>query len=416
MSQRAKRINGLNWPKVNVLILDANQRPALAITRSLGKRGIPVIVADETEQTLSGSSKYCSESFVYPSPYTQPESFLDVLIDESNKRNIKIIFPVTDITTYLLLKNREKLKAISIPFASFDAFEQLTNKCTLFKLAQELSIPIPYTYYVNKYSSLSTLTSTSALDSFSTSTSALASLKFPVVLKPFRSRIPSNGKWISTSIAYANSLEELKGIIETISHFREYPFLIQEYVEGEGRGIFALYNHGKPITFFAHRRIREKPPSGGVSVLSESLEVNPKLKEYARRLFDYVGWHGVAMMEFKVSKDGKPYLMEVNARFWGSLQLAIDSGVDFPWLLYEMAIGNSPQEVNGYKVGLRSRWLLGDLDHLYLKFKNNGRITSKFNTLIDFFNFFDKRTKFEINRFVDLKPFFFEIRRYFIKS
>jgi len=70
-----------------------------------------------------------------------------------------------------------------------------------------------------------------------------------------------------------------------------------------------------------------------------------------------MAWHGVAMVEFKVSADGTPYLMEVNARFWGSLQLAIDAGVDFPWLLYQLATGRDVESDDDYVTGVKSRWL-----------------------------------------------------------
>jgi len=112
------------------------------------------------------------------------------------------------------------------------------------------------------------------------------------------------------------------------------------------------------------------------------------------------------MVEFKVSKNECPYLMEINARFWGSLQLAIDSGVDFPWLLYQIAIGKKPDLVNNYKIGLKSRWLLGDLDNLYLTFKENKKFNFKIKSIIKFLNFFSKDVYYEINRFNDLLPFF----------
>jgi hypothetical protein len=104
--------------------------------------------------------------------------------------------------------------------------------------------------------------------------------------------------------------------------------------------------------------------------------------------------------------------MEVNARFWGSLQLAIDSGVDFPWLLYQIAIGKKPDFVNNYKIGLKSRWLLGDLDNLYLTLKENKKFNFKIKSIIKFLNFFSKDVYYEINRFNDLLPFIFEIKNY----
>ena len=75
------------------------------------------------------------------------------------------------------------------------------------------------------------------------------------------------------------------------------------------------------------------------------------------------------MVEFRVATDGAPYLMEVNCRFWGSLQLAIDCGVDFPWLLYRITQRLPITEPQGYVVGRRLRWLLGDLDSLIIKLR-----------------------------------------------
>ena len=91
-----------------VLILDANERSALAATRSLGSKGIHVVVADSRKRTLSGASKYSSEDFVYPSPYSEPNAFLDFLTQEARRRQINIIFPMTEVTTHLLLLHRDR--------------------------------------------------------------------------------------------------------------------------------------------------------------------------------------------------------------------------------------------------------------------------------------------------------------------
>jgi predicted ATP-grasp superfamily ATP-dependent carboligase len=180
--------------------------------------------------------------------------------------------------------------------------------------------------------------------------------------------------------------------------------------------MFALYDHGKAVAFFAHRRLREKPPSGGVSVLSESIPIDARLREIAQRILDHVGWHGVAMVEFKVAADGTPYLMEVNARFWGSLQLAVDAGVDFPCLLYKVAVGERPDETNDYQIGIKSRWLLGDLDCLYLTLKGGSNRfqtrQSRWRTMLQFVRFFEKKTRYEVNRWDDWRPFLAELKQY----
>ena len=71
------------------------------------------------------------------------------------------------------------------------------------------------------------------------------------------------------------------------------------------------------------------------------------------------------MVEFKLYRmTGTPYLMEVNGRFWGSLQLAIDAGIDFPLLLIDAACGAPVAPPPVARTGVRLRWELGDVDYL----------------------------------------------------
>lgn len=384
-----------------MLVLDANQRSALAVTRSLGAKGVRVIAADTFSNTLSASSKYCSETFSYASPYDQSDRFISDLQKEMRNRAIDVLFPMTEVTTSLTLRYREQFRGIRIPFPSFEIFDLLSDKFRLFKLAERLGVCMPRTIFVDEGSRFSDLPN---------------DLRFPVVLKPYRSQICVDSHWIPTSVAYADSRNEILKLVQAIPFFHDHPMLIQEYIRGEGQGIFALYFRGNPIAFFAHRRIREKPPSGGVSVLSESIKLNSTMVAAARRLLDHVELHGVAMVEFKVSSEGTPYLMEVNARFWGSLQLAIDAGVDFPYLLYRLATGEQLERITQYTIGTRNRWLLGDLDHLYLRFKQTTvpthNMVSKWRACVDFAKFFASKTRYEVNRWGDLKPFACELMHY----
>jgi predicted ATP-grasp superfamily ATP-dependent carboligase len=382
-----------------VLVLDGNTRSALAATRSLGRKGVWVVAADESKRTLSGISIYCSETFTYPSPSTDPQAFLATIKAECAARGITVLFPMTEVSTATVLKNRQEFEGIKIPFVEFETFDAISDKWRLLELAQRLDVPIPKTHFVEGTSALSRI---------------FPRLSFPVVLKPYRSRIWSNGRYISAAVKYANSLGELE---ETVSHheyFSQHPFLIQEYVSGQGQGVFALYDRGQALAFFSHRRLREKPPSGGVSVLCESVKVNPEALRMARAILDHVRWHGVAMVEFKIARDGTPFLMEINGRFWGSLQLAVDAGVDFPWLLFQLATGRNFDYVNSYAVGVRSRWLLGDFISLCKVLVANGSLPhgtqpGKMQSLIQFLRIFDKQTRYEINRWDDVKPFFFEL-------
>lgn len=381
-----------------ILVLDGNQRASLAAVRSLGSKGLWVAVGESSTTSLAGSSRFCSATLAYPDPFSSPRLFFDELLRQIIELRISFLLPVTEGTTYVLLRYRDELpEKVVLPFPDNQAVEQLANKNELFKLAQKLGIPVPKTLFCQSVDD-----GLRALDRID---------RYPVVLKPYKSKILQQDSILSTQVSVAGSRKQAKAVLEKYPYF-DFPFTVQSFIEGSGQGIFALFDHGEPVCYFAHKRLREKPPGGGVSVLCESAPVNQQLKDAADKLLQHVGWHGVAMVEFRVSSDGTGYLMEVNPRFWGSLQLAIDSGIDFPWWLYLVSAGESiPQADWQHR---RMRWLLGDLDRLYLVLKAPAATYSLTEKLTEILRFLKPglRTRHEVNRWHDLRPFWFELKQY----
>lgn len=381
-----------------VLVLDANQRSALAVTRSLGKKGITVFTAEESSSALAGASRFSQRYIEYPSPRQSPDQFIDVLSELVKQHRIDILMPMTELTTELLLSNKSAFHGATIPSSDLQTIDLLANKYALMKMAEELHVPVPTTWYADDPDSLPI---------------TLEELNYPLVLKPGKSWLRHEKQWSRAAVRIALDPPSARAILNNDAAFRAHPFILQEFVSGYGAGLFALYDQGEPLAFFAHNRLREKPPSGGVSVLSESTAVDPILLSHARALLNKANWHGVAMVEFKVSADGTPYLMEINTRFWGSLQLAIDSGVDFPWLLYQLACGDTPDSVEEYITGIRLRWLLGDLDSLYLTLRDKQYSkTTKLKAILQFLTPSPFKTRHEVNRWKDPAPAWYEIKQY----
>jgi predicted ATP-grasp superfamily ATP-dependent carboligase len=384
-----------------VLVLDANQRSALAVTRALGKQlDLMVLTADSTADSLAGCSRYSSLYLRAPSPETQPHEFLNWLRQIIVDNRVDWVFPVTEISSQLILSESHVLGEARIPFAPLEKVMLLADKWCLVQLAAQCGIASPASQHFANAAELLA--------------GATASLTYPVVLKPCQSRRWLGDRWLNTSVHIARSEDELLQLLQEKPYLRDYPFMVQQFIQGYGAGVFALYNHGEPVTFFAHKRLREKPPQGGVSVLSESVTLPERALASARKLLDTAGWHGVAMVEFRVTTDGTPYLMEVNTRFWGSLQLAIDAGVDFPSLLYKVCSGEQVCPVTHYRIGQRLRWLLGDFDSLYLTLRQR-RVFSKsekLKRLLAFVTPRPDRTRHEVNRWGDLGPAWYELKTY----
>jgi predicted ATP-grasp superfamily ATP-dependent carboligase len=150
--------------------------------------------------------------------------------------------------------------------------------------------------------------------------------------------------------------------------------LLQEYIAGEGHGVEMLAHEGEALAAFQHRRLREVPVTGGASSLRESVALDRELFDYSRRLLAALRWTGLAMVEFKLGSDG-PRLMEINGRVWGSLPLAVHSGMDFPARLVDLYL-QGPPALNGgpvteYQLGVRSRNL--ELDIVWMLSVLSGR-------------------------------------------
>lgn len=381
-----------------VLVLDANQRSALAVIRSLGnQKDCAILAADDLPIAIGGSSTYCSRYFESPSSANSPLDYLSWLQNLLTQHSVDYIFPVTEITSQLLLMNPTSTGSSQLPFASLETVMALASKDELVKLANSADIKTPNSLF------------------FSCAQEVNPSdiRTYPVVIKPNLSRLWLGDHWLSTTVQIAYSEMELIHYLASSEWLQAHGFMLQEFIPGSGAGLFALYNKGDPIAFFSHKRLREKPPQGGVSVLSESVPLNASLLEPAKRLLSHAHWHGVAMVEFRITPEGTPYLMEVNTRFWGSLQLAIDAGVDFPKMLYQITLGETLTPLNQYSIGVKLRWLLGDLDSLYLVLKSRRySLTYKISRI---FNFLSPslRTRHEVNRWGDLGPALTELRQYF---
>jgi predicted ATP-grasp superfamily ATP-dependent carboligase len=140
--------------------------------------------------------------------------------------------------------------------------------------------------------------------------------------------------------------------------------LIQERIppDGEALGVSFLFDRaGRPVAHFSHKRLRQFPNNGGPSTDRVGIEAEA-LADMSLRVLQALNWTGVAMVEWKAAPDGSsPKLLEINPRFWGSLELAVRSGVNFPVLYARVAAGDDPGPVKP-TLGVRCRWLIpGDI-------------------------------------------------------
>lgn len=377
-----------------VCVTDGETRQALALARSLGGRGIRVEVLAARRGSLAGGSRFTAAEHIVPDVVTQPGAWAEAVRQIMTRTPESLLIPTTEESLGTL--QREGLTGcMRVATPSRRAYEIACDKARLLECGARAGFDVPTTVLVESVNDLNELP---------------AGLAFPVLIKARRSRFFEGGRWQKGSAARLDDQAALE-------RARNDPglrggALLQPFVPGRGEGLFVAADRGRVVAAFAHRRLREKPPTGGVGVLLESSAPQPGLLESAKRLIAELDWHGVAMLEFRREPTGRSWLIELNPRLWGSLQLAIDSGADFPGLVLALHAG-APLPEFAPRAGVRMRWFLGDLDCLLILLRRSEvrrRLGStRLSALADFLRGFWSAQD-EVFRWSDARPFANELR------
>lgn len=369
---------------MKVIVTNAKNRIAYAIARSLAKRNIEVVTADSIPTAMSFSSRYSSSHFIYPSPYTDEKAFIDELIKQCKLRKPDVLIPVYE-ETFVVAKHKKLLgDYVNLFVPDFDMILAVHDKQNLYKTAETLGIPTPKSISVSDLEKRPQLT---------------ASFRYPVLIKPRQ----GGGAW---GIEQVDSEQKLIKIIEQ----QEYPgnlpgerFVVQEWISGRVSCCGMLTKQGDFRAGCCYRQLRETPLAGGTATYRESINA-PDIMVHFQRLLKTLNWDGICQADFIVDDvTGKPYLIDVNPRFWGSLFQTIISGVDFPYLVYQLALGHDFEPQHEYTLNLKSRWIWGDIK-CFVEFVRNRSIRPDINAM-DFFRLArtDKYDDFEMR---DPLPFF----------
>ena len=82
----------------------------------------------------------------------------------------------------------------------------------------------------------------------------------------------------------------------------------------------------------------------------------PEMEDVAAQLMGSLGWHGIAQLDFRWegTPEAQPYLIEVNPRFFGGLIQSVESGWDYPWLLFQLAWNGHVEPVKETRTDVRT--------------------------------------------------------------
>lgn len=321
-----------------LLFLEANERATIACVRSLCARGVSILLLRKKHANGRISHfnyfehsiyrKYILEGFSYDDP-KNPDLFISSLQKVVSSYPGVIIFPLGEDHIRCILKFRDMLAGYDyiLPCPEYDAYVKVSNKYSFQDLISGYGLDVPKILLDPKISDI------------------------PFVLKP------KSAKNSKKSIEFPELILSERDYNKYLVKEYENVF-VQEYIDGPSVYYCALYNQGNIIANFGQINLHQQPC--GKSVIKACpFDFPDSVIQNTNLMMKDLHWTGVIMVEFKISKN-RYYAIELNPRFWGPLQLCVDNGVDFPYLLYCLCADIPIPKVSSLrKVGYY--WLTGYL-------------------------------------------------------
>ncbi|HEX9400833.1 MAG TPA: hypothetical protein VF912_12050 [Anaeromyxobacter sp.] len=335
---------------LDVLVPQADSLGTVAVIRSLGRAGHRVHAASTQPGALGLGSRYAHRAVVSP-PYACPD-YVDWLREYVRTHQVSAIVPSESFILALGSARPEFLALI--PFAADERtlLDAMSKYALLENLLARGAPRLPPTLLVPDLRALP-------------SVDELHRLGVPLYVK-VDACSTLDGSAGATHCA--RSANEARTILLRLqdSYSRA---VVQGYVPGQGAGAFFLCARGEVLAELMHRRVHEVPYTGGVSSLRETWH-HVGIRDDALEKLRAARWEGVAMMEYRWDPATDRFaFIEMNARFWGSLHLAIYAGIDFPRLLLDAWQG-LPVTPRQPRLGVRCRHFPDEIRHVWSKFRS----------------------------------------------
>ena len=376
-----------------VAVLGADSPIGLTVIRELGEHGVPVIAMVRDAKGLGRYSRHARAFEVIEKPLA---AFLARIIE---RHGISAILAISEHQLIELAALKGKLGDCAVLCPDADTLATVLDKQRTLDIAARLGIDTPSTWQ--------------PLAGEDRRAKA-AQIAYPVAIKwpdpnLVGARLDAAGLALE-KVEYAADAPALLAILARYDPVGAWP-IVQTWCPGEGLGQMLHMKDGEATLTFQHRRLREWPPTGGVSALCEAIDPAPHREqlEKSEALLREIGWQGPAMVEYRHDPlTGRYWLMEVNGRFWGSIPLAYHCGAHFAWEQYRRFVLGKRGPRRDIYAPRRARYAIPDGKHLLavlrdgrLPFGERLRRAGRFAL-----DFLDPRVRWYVWSLSDPKPFF----------
>ncbi len=328
---------------MRALVLNGYSRNSLSIIRSLGARKIAIDTVAHTSgdpefdsRMTKRKSKFVGKVFYFE----QNDSELQKIIALLKENKYDFLFAGGTYHSNLISEHKPLLeKYIKVASEEYNKVLMVHDKQIASRFIEELGIPVPKTYQARNPSELEQIVET---------------LEGNAVVK-----LPDS--YSSKGLKeYQGSVEEMIGDYSENYGF-DFPVgqfpLIQQRIDGSLHDTTAFSVAGSPKGILSQIRMMPETLKAGSGIINKTT-LEPIIIEYTRLILEKLSWTGHIELDWiKEKETGKYYFLEINPKFWGTNQLTISAGFDFPYWSVQNLMGEELQEVKDYRVGRTFRWL-----------------------------------------------------------
>lgn len=331
--------------KVPVIVTNGWLRIAYNVVESLARRGIPVHVVDASNVAMCRGSRWTQSFHCVPNHYIDPEGFVRAVAEVATQVGAKVLIPVHEEVLPLATYRHLLPPGLRVGLTTADNLTTCLNKWKMIQWCERIGVPVPVSFIPESLDDL---------------TERAGKMVYPAAIK---TQIGSSAKGVVIVQDANHLLASYCGLLERFEIVNGHWPMVQEYLGGDAYGVCMIYEHGKLHASFCEQYVRCKEERMFGTSTYRLSTYEPQHIESCKRIADSLGWHGVIHFDILMEPTtGIGKIIEINPRFWGALNLAIASGVDFPYMLYELAltgtIRNPPQT---YQLNVTSRWAVGDM-------------------------------------------------------
>lgn len=308
--------------------------------RSLRRAGLVPDVAGDRFWGQAYWSRAVGRRIRLPHPEQGGAEYVERINQLASTYGWRVLLPLNDYTMEAVVRHRKQIipqLAAAVPEA--EAWDLSKDKLRITELARKLGIDAPRSFCpANEAEALE----------------AGRTVGYPCVIKPRRGCGAVGRIYVSDEKELLLAYREFRFGADSVFNF-EQP-VVQQRIDGEPEDVCALFRRGEPVAAYTQRKIRTWPLDGGRATIAETTH-NQKLLEAGLSIMRALRWHGAIQTEFRVERSsGRPYLIDVNGRFWGALGLSVAAGLDFPLFYWKLALGEELPPARDYPAGVRFRW------------------------------------------------------------